>query len=77
MHWAAPISGSSSVPVAIGARARTTARLNSTISSYVTDGRVVGPQLLAQVLAMVEREDREGAAGRGAGLERRGACPSA
>ena len=69
MHWAAPISGSSSVPVATGARARTTARLNSTISSYVTDGRVVGPQLLAQVLAVVEGEDRERAARRRAGVE--------
>ena len=59
MHWAAPISGSSSVPVATGARARTTARLNSTISSYVTAAGSVGPKLPAEVLAMVESEDGE------------------
>ena len=46
MHWAAPISGSSSVPVATGARDRTTARLNATISSYVADAGSSGRSAL-------------------------------
>ena len=42
MHWAAPTSGSRSVPVASVASARTTVRLKSTMSSIVVDSGASG-----------------------------------
>ncbi len=69
MHWAAPISGSRRDPVAYGASARITARLNSTISCVGHRSRGVRPELLAQILAVIQREHGEGAARRGAGLQ--------
>ena len=49
--------------------ARTTARLNVTISPVVTESGIVRTQFVAQVLSVIEREHRERAPRRGASLE--------
>ena len=69
MAWAAPSSGSSRMPLAVVMMARTTARLASTSCSYVTAAGIVRAEHAAQVVAVVERQDRQPARVGGAGIQ--------